>query len=95
MTGFEPNRREFLGAVLGAAGVLPTGSVAAGRGKPDAASETRERYAVDVFPGPSGQVWAQLTVTPGADTDELVYDRGDVAEMLRTAFALNRLAGLD
>ena len=29
------------------------------------------------------------------DTDELVYDRGDVAEMLRTAFALNRLAGLD
>jgi hydroxymethylpyrimidine pyrophosphatase-like HAD family hydrolase len=29
------------------------------------------------------------------DTDELVYDRGDVAEMLRTASALNRLAGLD
>ncbi|PSQ48656.1 hypothetical protein BRD19_06000 [Halobacteriales archaeon SW_7_65_23] len=87
MTGFEPNRREFLGAVLGAAGVLPTGSVAAGRGKPDAASETRERYAVDVFPGPSGQVWAQLTVTPGADTDELVYELpADASVLARRGF---------
>jgi len=28
-------------------------------------------------------------------TDELVFDRGGAAEMLRTAFAMNRLAGLD
>jgi len=29
------------------------------------------------------------------NTDELVFDRGGVAEMLRTAYALNRLADLD
>ena len=28
-------------------------------------------------------------------TDELVFDRGDAAEMLRTAYAMHRLAGLD
>jgi len=28
-------------------------------------------------------------------TDELVFDRGGAAEMLRTAFAMNKLAGLD
>jgi hydroxymethylpyrimidine pyrophosphatase-like HAD family hydrolase len=29
------------------------------------------------------------------DTDELVFDRGDAGEMLRTAYAMRRLAGLD
>ena len=29
------------------------------------------------------------------DTDELVFDRGDAVEMLRTAYAMCRLAGLD
>jgi hypothetical protein len=28
-------------------------------------------------------------------TDELLFDRGDAAEMLRTAYAVCRLAGLD
>jgi hypothetical protein len=29
------------------------------------------------------------------NTDELVFDRGGVAEMLRTAYAMNQLADLD
>ena len=29
------------------------------------------------------------------DTDELVFDRGDAGEMLRTAYAMYRLAELD
>jgi len=74
MTAHEPNRRGFLGTLLGAAGVLAPGTATARRGPSAADTPVHETYAVDVFPGAPGDVWVQLSVEPVPGLDELSYE---------------------
>lgn len=74
MTAHESNRRGFLRTLLGATGVLASGTAGAGRESSAADEPVHETYTVDVFPGAPGDVWVQLSVEPVPGVDELTYE---------------------